>query len=67
MSQLFRDEPKAYEDFVTKNLDLKFEELSQLYVTMNDKVGISKESNSKIQEKAKKLSFYFGKPAEHFT
>lgn len=66
MSEIFGGEPKAYEEFVTKNLDLKVDDLSQLYVTMNEKVAISKETNSKIQEKAKKLSFYFGKPAENF-
>ena len=66
MSEIFGGEPKAYEEFVTKNLDLKVDDLSQLYVTMNEKVSISKETNSKIQEKAKKLSFYFGKPAENF-
>lgn len=32
---MFGGSPKDYEEFVTKNIDLKIEELSQLYVTMN--------------------------------
>lgn len=45
MSQMFGEEPKVYEDFVTKNLDLKLEDLTQLYITMNEKAKLSQEVN----------------------
>lgn len=67
MSQMFGEEPKVYEDFVTKNLDLKLEDLTQLYITMNEKAKLSQEVNQKVLDKAKKLAFYFGKPAETYT
>lgn len=67
LSELFGDEPMVYEDFVSRHLDLKLEDLSQLYITENEKARVSKETTSKIQEKAKKLGFYFGKKPEHFT
>lgn len=51
---------------MTKNSDLKFEELSQLYITMNESAKISEEVNPKIVEKTKKLGFYFNKPSEKY-
>lgn len=43
MSKLFGGQPKSYQQFVTKNQDLKLDELSQVYVSMNEGVHISGE------------------------
>ena len=59
MSQLFGGEPLTFEQFVTKNANLKFDELSQLYITMNENVKISNECSEKTADKAKKLGVYF--------
>lgn len=48
MMSLFGGSPKDYEQFVTKNNDLKVDDLSQLYITMNDSVKISSQARQKI-------------------
>lgn len=68
MSKFFGEKPEAYREFVQKNVDLKFHELTQLYVAENgENVGMSDATSEKIEERLEKVSFYFNEPKDNFV
>ena len=51
---------------MSKNIALKFGELSQLYVLENSEAKKNIQVAGKIEERLEKLSFYFNEPRENF-
>lgn len=51
MSKFFGESPEKYRDFVEKNIDLKFHELTQLFMVDNENVSISASTEEKIVER----------------
>ena len=55
MSELFGGVPESYREFVSKNITLKFGELSQLYVLENSEAKSNIQVAGKIEERLEKL------------
>ena len=67
MSKLFGESPEFYRAFVEKNIDLRFHELSELYIAEKGDVNISEIAEEKNSEKIEKLAFYFNQPKDTYT
>lgn len=66
MAKFFGESPEKYREFVEKNIDLRFNELTNVYVAENEGVAVSSQANEKVEERLEKLSFYFNEPKNNF-